>query len=90
MEIKSLCRTANITHLDAGGKGAVVTFRGKAFPNPQGLIELVAKSRGSVKLQPDQKVVFKGDWDLPEKRLTGVRTLAAQLAVLAGQAKKAA
>jgi len=90
MEIKSLCRLANITTLDAGGKGAVVAFRGKAFPNPQALIELVAKSRGSVKIQPDQKVVFRGDWDLPEARLKGVRALAAQLAALAGMVKKAA
>jgi transcription-repair coupling factor (superfamily II helicase) len=90
MEIKSLCRAAGIATLDAGAKGAVVAFRGKAFANPQALLDLVAKSRGSVKIQPDHKVVFKGDWDLPDKRLLGVRTVAAQLAVLAGKAKAAA
>ena len=90
MEIKGLCRQAHIANLDAGGKGAVVTFRGKAFPNPQGLLELVAKSKGMVKLQPDQKVVFKGDWDLPEKRLAGVRMIVAQLAALAEMARRKA
>lgn len=90
MEIKSLCRSAHISNLDAGAKGAVVSFRSKAFPNPQGLIELVAKSRGNVKIQPDQRLVFKGDWDLPEARLKGVRMVASQLAALAEMARRAA
>ena len=62
MEIKSLCRAAHIGQLDAGAKGAVAGFHNKTFPNPQGLIELVAKARGGIKIQPDQKLVFKGDW----------------------------
>ena len=90
MEIKSLCRLASISQLDAGTKGAVVGFHKKTFPNPQGLIELVAKSKGAVKIQPDQKLVFRGDWDMPEARLKGVRALAAQLAALAVAAVKKA
>jgi transcription-repair coupling factor (superfamily II helicase) len=35
-------------------------------------------------------MVFKADWDLPELRLKGVRTLAAELAEIAGAARKAA
>ena len=90
MEIKSLCRAAHIGQLDAGAKGAVVGFHKKTFPNPQGLIELVAKARGGIKIQPDQKLVFRGDWDMPGARLKGVRALAAQLAELAGAAAKKA
>jgi len=90
MEIKGLCRAAHVQNLDAGGKGAVVTFRGKAFPNPQALLHLVATSRGTVKLQPDQRVVFKGDWDLPEARLKGVRMLVQQLAALAEMGRQKA
>ena len=91
MEIKGLCRMASIAQLDAGTKGALVGFHKKTFANPQALIELVAKSRGTVKIQPDQKLVFRADWDLPEARLKGVRALAAQLVTLAGAgAKKAA
>jgi transcription-repair coupling factor (superfamily II helicase) len=41
-------------------------------------------------MQADHKLVFKADWDLPEVRLRGVRTLVAQLAEIAGQGKKAA
>ena len=91
MEIKALCRTAHIGQLDAGTKGAVIAFHKKTFPNPPGLVDLVAKSRGAVKIQPDQKVVFRGDWDMPDARLKGVRDLAQRLATLAtAVAKKAA
>ena len=90
MEIKGLCRAAHISQLDAGTKGAVVSFHKKTFPNPQGLVDLVAKSRGGVKIQPDHKIVFRGEWDLPDARFKGVRALAQQLATLATSVKKAA
>jgi transcription-repair coupling factor (superfamily II helicase) len=90
MEIKGLCRAAHISQLDAGSKGAVLAFHKKTFPNPQGLIELVAKSRGQIKIQPDQKIVFRADWDQPESRLSGIRALAQQMAALAGVAGVAA
>ena len=41
-------------------------------------------------VETDHKLVFKADWDLPEARLKGVRSLVAQLAEIAGQGKKAA
>jgi transcription-repair coupling factor (superfamily II helicase) len=43
-----------------------------------------------VKVQPDQKVVFKAEWDLPGERLKGVRALIAQLVAIAQKARKAA
>jgi transcription-repair coupling factor (superfamily II helicase) len=90
MEIKGLCRQAGIAQIDAGPKGAVLAFRKNEFANPQGLVELMQKSKGAVKLQPDHKLVFKADWDLPEKRLAGVRTLAQRLAQIAVAGSKAA
>ena len=41
------------------------------------------KSRGGVKLQPDHKLVFKADWDLPEKRAEGRARAGTQLAEIA-------
>ncbi len=90
MEIKGLCRTASIANIDAGPKGALIAFRKSAFPNPEGLVQVVARSKGMFKVQPDQRLVFRADWDLPEKRLKGVRALVAELADLAGKGKKAA
>ena len=90
MEIKGLCRQAGIAKVDAGPKGAVVTFRKGAFANAAGLVEYIQKSRGLLKLQPDQRLVFKADWDDAGRRLKGVRALVAELAGLRGKNSKAA
>ncbi|KAB2912285.1 MAG: transcription-repair coupling factor [Hyphomicrobiaceae bacterium] len=90
VEIKGLARQAGLQQVDAGPKGAVIGFRRNQFANPEGLIALMQKSRGGVKLQPDHKLVFKADWDLPDKRLAGVRALVLQLAEIAAQGRKAA
>jgi transcription-repair coupling factor (superfamily II helicase) len=90
MEIKGLCRQAGIAQIDAGPKGAVLAFRKNEFANPQGLVEMMQKSKGAVKLQVDHRLVFKADWDLPEKRLAGVRILVQRLAQIAVAGGKAA
>jgi transcription-repair coupling factor (superfamily II helicase) len=90
MEIKGLCRQAGIAQVDAGPKGAVIGFHNNEFANPESLVALVQSSRGRVKVQPDQRVVFRGEWDLPEERLKGVRALITKLAGIAAEARKAA
>jgi transcription-repair coupling factor (superfamily II helicase) len=90
MEIKGLCRQAGIARVDAGTKGAVVTFHKNTFANPEGLVQFMQKSRGNAKVQADHKVVFKGEWDLPEERLKGVRALIGNLANIAMAKRKAA
>jgi transcription-repair coupling factor (superfamily II helicase) len=90
MEIKGLCRQAGIAQVDAGPKGALVAFRKNEFANPDGLVRYMQKAKGRMKLQPDHKLVFKADWDLPEARLKGVRGLVLELAEMAGQGRKAA
>jgi transcription-repair coupling factor (superfamily II helicase) len=90
MEIKGLCRAAGIAKVDAGPKGAVVTFHRNAFANAQGLAQFLQTSRGLAKLQPDHRLVFKGDWDQPETRFKGVRGLVSVLAEIAAKGAKAA
>ena len=90
MEIKGLCRAASIAKVDAGPKGAVVTFHRNAFPNPQGLAQFLQASRGLAKLQPDHKLIFKGDWDQPQVRFKGVRGFVSMLAEIAAKGQKAA
>jgi len=90
MEIKGLCRQAGIAKVDAGSRGAVVSFRRNQFANAQGLAQFLQASRALAKLQPDHKLVFKGDWDLPEIRIKGVRGLVEQLAAIAAKANKTA
>jgi len=89
MEIKGLCRQAGIAQVDAGPKGAVLAFRRNAFANPEGLVDLMQRSRGKMKLQPDHRLVLKADWDLPEQRLKGVRRLISDMAQLAAKGRKA-
>lgn len=90
MEIKGLCRKAGVGRVDAGPKGAVLTFHQNRFANPEGLVELMQRSRGLIKLLPDHKLVFRAEWDLPEQRLKGVRGLVAQVAEIAARSRKAA
>jgi transcription-repair coupling factor (superfamily II helicase) len=90
MEIKGFCRAAGIAKVDAGPKGAVLVFHRNEFANTQGLAAFMQASRGKVKLQPDHKLIFKAEWDLPELRFKGVRKLVSELADIAAKGQKAA
>lgn len=73
--IKSLCRHANVEKVDAGPKGAVVSFRNNEFANPAALIEFIQDHKGTAKLRPDHSLVYMRSWDDPDTRLNGVRVL---------------
>jgi transcription-repair coupling factor (superfamily II helicase) len=83
MEIKALCRTAGVASVDAGPKGAVVGFRKGVFANPDALVGLISRSRGLIKVQADQRLLFKGTWVDTAVRLKGVRDIVTELAALA-------
>jgi transcription-repair coupling factor (superfamily II helicase) len=90
MEIKALCRRAGIAQIDAGPKGASIGFRRNEFANPARLVAFVQASKGLVKVLPDQKLIFKADWETAEARLKGVRGLVLDLATMAEEKTKAA
>jgi len=90
VEIKGLAKQAGLQSVDAGPKGAVISFRKNQFANPEGLVAFMARSKRSVRLQPDHKLVYKADWPTPVARLQGVRWLVRELAEIAAAAKKAA
>src|SRR3546814_7876637 len=71
--IKRHCRDANIMKIEAGPKGATLTFRDNKFADPAGLVLFIQSERGKAKLRPDHKVVFIHDWPEPEPRLKGDR-----------------
>ena len=83
MEIKGLCRQAGIQQIDAGPRGAVMVFRKNKFANPEALAKAIAVRNSPFKLQPDHKLVYRAEWDLPEERLAGARALVKELAALA-------
>jgi len=77
--IKQLCRPAGVEKLDAGPKGATVTFRDGAVLNIAGLVEFISKQAGTAKLRPDQKLVYRRDWAQHETRVKGVNHLLTRL-----------
>lgn len=83
VEIKLSCKKAGIEKIDAGDKGAVITFRNNQFANPAGLIGLMQQQVGTMKLRPDHKVVVARPWNDSQKRLSGVAKVAEKLASIA-------
>jgi transcription-repair coupling factor (superfamily II helicase) len=83
VQIKNYCRQAAIAQVDAGPKGALLAFRNKKFPNPQGLVKFMHEQGANVKLQPDHRLVFKADWEDGLERLKGTRALVRELADIA-------
>ena len=69
VEIKQLCRRANIERIDAGAKGFTIAFHENRFAAPEKLVELIARSAGSIKVRPDQKIFVARDMDSYAKRL---------------------
>ncbi len=83
VQIKNYCRRAGISQVDAGPKGAVISFRNKRFANPQGLVKFMYDNGAAVKLQPDHKLVFRAEWNEGVERLRGARALVRELADVA-------
>jgi transcription-repair coupling factor (superfamily II helicase) len=81
--IKALCRQAQVEKIEAGPKGATLSFRNNAFPNPVGLVRLIAEHQSTMRVRPDHRVVVARDWPKPEMRLKGVQTILTQLVRLA-------
>ncbi|MEZ5919903.1 MAG: transcription-repair coupling factor [Parvularculaceae bacterium] len=81
--IREQCRRAGVAKIDAGPKGAVVSFRNDQFANPAGLVEFISETAYQVKLRPDQKLVFQQDWPDELARLKGTKKLLAILGEIA-------
>ena len=84
--VKRFCRDAGIEKIDAGPKGATLTFRNNRFANPAGLVAFVTEDVGRTKLRPDHTFVVRREWSKGSDRLRGVRLLAAKLSDIARDA----
>lgn len=89
VEIKSYCRHAGISKLEAGPRGLIVTFREDRFANPAGLVAYLTRLKSTAKLRPDHKLVVARDWSKPADRLVDALALAKGLAKVAIQAEAA-
>ena len=81
--IKRLCREAGADKVEAGPKGAVVSFRDGRFANPEGMVAFIQDHGGTARLRPDHRLVYMRAWDNPAERLAGVGQLMKALADIA-------
>ncbi len=79
VRIKSMCKRAGISRLDAGVKGATVQFHNDKFANPAGLVEFLRAQGPAAKVQGN-KVVLLGEMKSEADRIKGAFAIARDLA----------
>jgi transcription-repair coupling factor (superfamily II helicase) len=87
--IKMLCRQANVEKIEAGPKGAVISFRDNTFANPERLVAFIRDQGRGARVRPDMKVVFFAEWEKAEQRLRGTAAILRDLVALTEPAKAA-
>jgi transcription-repair coupling factor (superfamily II helicase) len=79
VRIKAECKRAGIARLDAGPKGATVTFHMDRFANPAGLVEFIRAQDGRARVK-DNRIVVLADWPTGADRVKGAFAVARDLA----------
>ncbi len=87
--IKALSRRAGVEKIEAGPKGAVVSFRHNRFADPGALLAYIQSEGSLAKIRPDERVVLIRDWPKPEDRLTGAAAILTRLTRMAEAAEAA-
>jgi transcription-repair coupling factor (superfamily II helicase) len=90
MRIKSMCKRAGISRLDAGAKGATVQFHNDKFANPAGLVTFL-KAQGPAARVQGNKIVLMGEMKGEGERIKAAFAIAKDLAeqVVAPKSKAA-
>jgi len=79
VRIKSMCKRAGISRIDAGAKGATVQFHNDKFANPAGLVEFI-KAQGPAAKISGNKIVLMGEMKSDSDRIKGAFNIARDLA----------
>jgi len=88
IEIKHQAIIANISKIDVGARGTLVSFHENDFPDGPGLIAYVDRLAGIAKLRPDMKLVINRAWSDPIARLNGLLQLTKGLSNIARKAAR--
>src|SRR3546814_4806666 len=59
------------TTLFRSPKGAVFAFHKNRFARPDRLVEFINRRRDSITLKPDQRIVYRDEWETPKSRIAG-------------------
>ena len=86
VELKQLCRRANVLKIDAGDKGFSLMFKDNRFDNPDALVGWIAAQKGQVQLKADHKLVVMRDLKLVQGRAKMAKMLLSELAALSQEA----
>ncbi len=79
VEIKQLCRKANVEKVDAGSKGILIAFRNNTFAAPDKLIDFIARQFGTVKIRPDQKLFIEKNLESYKVRVETIKNYVSKL-----------
>lgn len=79
VEIKQLCRSANIEKIDAGAKGVLITLRNNTFARPDKLIDFISRQFGAVKIRPDQKIFIEKNLESYAVRVETIKNFVTKL-----------
>ncbi len=79
IELKQLCRSANVEKIDAGPKGISLSFRDDQFARPEQLIGWIAGQGGRVQLRPDHRLFVKSTLENPDLQMPACREVIQQL-----------
>jgi len=83
LRLKQLCREAHVIELNAGPKGAVLTFRPE-MPVSRHL-PLPSRVAPKVEWRKNRRLVVSAQWEAPRRRIEGVASLLLQLKRAASQ-----
>lgn len=86
IEIKQNALSAQVSKIEVGPRGALVSFHEDRPPNVPGLLAYVEKLGAVAKLRPDSKLVINRNWPDPKAKLNGCLQLSKGLANLARRA----
>ncbi len=84
--IKASCKRLGIARLDAGPKGALITFRDDTALQPADILALVRAQPARLRLRPDSKLVVQNTGHTAEARLKAIRALLSELEATVRQA----
>ena len=73
VEIKQLCKLANIERIDAGARGILIMFHNNTFKNVERLMHFIAGQIGVIKIRPDQKIFIERDLSKYNLRLDTIK-----------------
>lgn len=79
VRIRNRCRVLNVSRLDVGDKGVVITFRENTFPQVNALVQQVQKRAGVWTIRPDQKLVIHKTFGVGAGRIHAVGAILAEL-----------